>query len=56
MRLPDGSLSSPVPFHIGVRQGCPASPILFNLFVNDVVDSLKIKEVSMYLASSLMRK
>ena len=41
VRLPDGSLSQAVPVECGVRQGCPSSPILFNIFINDVIAALE---------------
>ena len=32
----DGELSESFSIEKGVRQGCPLSPILFNLFINDI--------------------
>ena len=30
----DGNLSQPFDLHLGVRQGCPASPLVFSLFMD----------------------
>jgi len=32
-------LSNEFPIHRGVRQGCPLLPILFNLFINDILNN-----------------
>jgi len=39
-------LSNEFPINRGVRQGCPLSPILFNLFINDILDSCDKSGVS----------
>ena len=44
VKTPSGSQSEALPLEIGVRQGCPSSPILFNLFINDLIDELEMGE------------
>ncbi|KAH6592291.1 hypothetical protein BASA61_004614 [Batrachochytrium salamandrivorans] len=40
-RIRSGSLlSDPFPVQRGVRQGCPLSGLLFNVFINDVFDGV----------------
>ena len=38
----DEGLTSYFPCHIGTRQGCISSPLIFTLFINDLVTLLRI--------------
>jgi hypothetical protein len=35
-----GILSDSIPIERGLRQGCPAPPILFNIFIDDIFDGI----------------
>jgi hypothetical protein len=41
VKTPSGAQSESMPLELGVRQGCPSSPVLFNLFINDLVNELE---------------
>ena len=37
----NGKYSESFPCNIGVRQGCPLSPVLFTLFIHDLLDEIR---------------
>lgn len=41
-----GLVSEPFPLQRGVRQGCPLSPVLFDIFIDDILDQLRGKGVA----------
>ena len=44
----DGCISTSFPCKIGVKQGCPLSPILFSLYISDLESQISCKSTGLY--------
>ena len=42
-------------YEIGVRQGCILSPLLFNLFINEVTKPLEETKIGVHVGDILLR-
>ena len=51
VRTTDGSSSAPFSLLRGLRQGCPMSPILFDLFINDIFEECSEHGVSVPIST-----
>ena len=40
IKLKNGTMN-PIPSNLGLKQGCPLSPLLFNIYINDIGEYLK---------------
>ena len=47
----DGKITTPFPISQGVRQGCPLSPLLFNIFMAGLAKSLSATDLGLKLES-----
>jgi hypothetical protein len=52
--LVDGQQTEYIRAHQGVRQGCPMSPVLFSIFIEQMVRRLKQARVGIKLDAQLM--
>ena len=52
--LVDGQQTEYIRAHQGVRQGCPMSPVLFSIFIEQLVRRLKQASVGIKLDTQLM--
>ena len=50
----NGLLSQEFLYSIGVRQGCVLSPLLFNLFINDVVELLQSEKIGISAGEAII--
>ena len=45
VKLGNGKCTDNFKCNIGTRQGCKLSPILFNLFINELIEALKLSGI-----------